>query len=90
MSNMLYCCSVLYKSRLPIICVFNKIDTVSCEYALEWMTDFETYLNAIDGDSAHAEVSRAHADGEYMGSLNRSLALVMDEFYKSVTINRLF
>jgi GPN-loop GTPase len=87
MSNMLYCCSVLYKSRLPIICVFNKIDTVSCEFALEWMADFETYLNAIEsGGERGDEEDRGAGDGEYMGSLNRSLALVMDEFYKSVPL----
>jgi GPN-loop GTPase len=78
MSNMLYCCSVLYKSRLPMVCAFNKIDAVSCEFALEWMEDFEAYLSAVDGAGAEGDES----DGEYMGSLNRSLALVMDEFYK--------
>ena len=25
LSSMLYCCSVLYKSQLPMICVFNKV-----------------------------------------------------------------
>jgi len=73
MSNMLYACSVLYKSRLPMICVFNKIDCVSCKFAEEWMNDFEAYQNALDADSE-----------EYMGTLNRSLSLVMDEFYKNI------
>ena len=52
MSNMLYSCSVLYKSRLPMVCVFNKIDAVACEFALEWMTDFEAYLEALDNSSS--------------------------------------
>lgn len=83
MSNMLYCCSVLYKSRIPIISVFNKIDIIDCKFALEWMSDFETYLNAIENDGSNENDIDARAmDGEYMGSLNRSLALVMDEFYK--------
>ena len=73
MSNMLYACSVLYKSRLPMICVFNKIDCVSCGFAEEWMNDFEAYQTALDADSE-----------EYMGTLNRSLSLVMDEFYKNI------
>lgn len=52
MSNMLYSCSVLYKSRLPMVCVFNKVDVVACEFALEWMTDFEAYLEALDNTSS--------------------------------------
>ena len=43
MSNMLYACSVLYKSRLPMICVFNKIDVVSHEFAQGWIQDFESF-----------------------------------------------
>lgn len=74
LSSMLYCCSVLYKTRLPIIACFNKTDAVPCEFALEWMTDFESYLTALDTD-----------DEQYMGSLNRSLALVLDEFYRNIS-----
>lgn len=73
MSNMLYCCSILYKSRLPMVCVFNKVDVLGCAFAEEWMQDFESYLNALEGQKE-----------EYMSSMNRSLALVMDEFYKLV------
>jgi len=79
MSNMLYSCSVLYKSRLPMVCVFNKVDVVACEFALEWMTDFEAYLEALDNTS-----SAGSGEEEYMGSLNRSLSLVMDLFYRNI------
>lgn len=71
MSNMLNSCSVLYKSRLPMVCVFNKIDVTPCEFLEEWMDDFESFQTAVDVDKE-----------EYMGSLNRSLSLVMDEFYR--------
>ena len=74
MSNMLYACSVLYKSQLPLICAFNKIDVVGCEFALEWMTDFESFQEAVDADDSE----------EYMGPFNRSLSLVMDEFYNNI------
>jgi GTPase SAR1 family protein len=74
MSNMLYASSVLYKSQLPIICVFNKTDIVSCQFALDWMTDFEKFQDALDENNRTKE--------EYMNSLNRSLSLAMDEFYK--------
>ena len=73
MSNMLNSCSVMYKSRLPMVCVFNKIDVTPCEFLEEWMDDFEAFQTAVDVDKE-----------EYMGSLNRSLSLVMDEFYRCV------
>jgi GTPase SAR1 family protein len=75
MSNMLYASSVLYKSQLPIICVFNKVDVISCEKQLEWMKDFEKFQEAID-ENINKE--------EYMNSLNRSLSLAMDEFYRLI------
>jgi len=74
MSNMLYACSILFKTHLPVICLFNKTDVAPCEFALEWMQDFESYQQALDSDRAE----------DYMGPLNRSLSLGMDEFYKSL------
>ena len=56
-----------------MVCVFNKIDITPCEFVKEWMDDFESYHAAIDID-----------DEEYMGSLNRSLSLVMDVFYRNI------
>ena len=41
MSNMLYACSILYKTRLPFIVAMNKVDVVDHAYAVEWMEDFE-------------------------------------------------
>ena len=57
--------------------MFNKIDAVSCTVPLEWMNDFEQYLSAVEGEGGEG-------GGEYMSSLNRSLALVMDEFYQNI------
>ena len=73
MSNMLYACSVLYKSKLPMIIAFNKTDVVPSTVVEEWMDDFEAYMTALDSDGE-----------EYMGSFNRSLNLVMDEFYSAI------
>ena len=73
MSNMLYACSVLYKSRLPMVLAFNKIDATPCDTIMGWMDDFENYQEALNADN----------EG-YMGSLNSSLSLVLDEFYNNI------
>lgn len=48
MSNMLYACSILYKTRLPLILAFNKVDVAQHEFALEVLLIFdEFYLASI-------------------------------------------
>ncbi|KAI7863884.1 hypothetical protein BDF14DRAFT_1988257 [Spinellus fusiger] len=74
MSNMLYACSILYKTKLPFILVFNKTDVVSHEFAMEWMTDFEKFQEALSQDSS------------YMSSLMNSMSLVLDEFYQHLKV----
>lgn len=74
MSNMLYASSVMYKSQLPLVCVFNKTDIAQHEFAKEWMENFESYQEALDQNRSD----------EYMGSFNRSLSLAMEEFYKNI------
>jgi len=80
MSNMLYACSILYKTKLPFILVFNKTDVASPEPMLEWMRDFEAFQAALASDS-HRDT-----DGEptYMNSLMNSMSLMLDEFYKEL------
>ena len=75
MSNMLYACSMLYRTKLPLVVVFNKIDVVPHEFCLEWMQDYETFQEALD---------QVGAEAGYYGSLTRSLSLVLDEFYSQL------
>ncbi|KPV78653.1 uncharacterized protein RHOBADRAFT_33384 [Rhodotorula graminis WP1] len=79
MSNMLYACSILYKTRLPFLVVFNKTDVQSHQFALEWMRDFEQFQDAL------LERRQTHGDEDgpaYQDSLMNSMSLVLDEFYK--------
>lgn len=83
-SNMLYACSILYKTKLPMIIVFNKTDVKKADFAKEWMQDFEKFqmdltkdqeLNGDDGFSSG-----------YMGSLVNSMSLMLEEFYSQLDV----
>ncbi|EMD36064.1 hypothetical protein CERSUDRAFT_52774 [Gelatoporia subvermispora B] len=82
MSNMLYACSILYKTKLPFILVFNKTDAQSHDFALEWMHDFEAFQAAL---ASHRGTTDDEGEPTYMNSLMNSMSLVLDEFYKHLT-----
>ena len=63
-----------YKLRSNLcmyVCMYT-VDVVPCQVVEDWMKDFESYQNAVDMEDKE----------EYMGSLNRSLSLAMEEFYR--------
>lgn len=86
MSNMLYACSMLYRAKLPMVIVLNKIDIVGCEFVKEWMEDYESFQEALDDASEmnngySDEMAGGGSSSGYYASLTRSLSLVLDEFY---------
>mmetsp|Transcript_7037 Transcript_7037/g.25937 ORF Transcript_7037/g.25937 Transcript_7037/m.25937 type:complete len:334 (-) Transcript_7037:137-1138(-) len=72
MSNMLYSISILYRSKLPLLLAFNKIDIQDHAFALDWMKDFEEFQSALEGDPSFAS------------QLSNSLCLVLEEFYRTL------
>lgn len=72
MSNMLYACSIMYKTKLPFIVLLNKIDIVDHSFIQEWMTDFEAFQDALS------------PSGSYASNLTLSMSLVLDQFYQNL------
>ncbi|KAH6663865.1 putative GTPase npa3 [Halenospora varia] len=92
MSNMLYACSILYKTKLPMILVFNKTDVKDADFAKEWMTDFEAFQAALkqeeeEGSFGGMEGGSGIGGGSgYMGSLLNSMSLMLEEFYSHLSV----
>ena len=82
MSNMLYAISILYKTKLPMILVFNKTDVKDESEAVEWMRDFESFQAALRKE----EEEHMEGGGGYMGSLLNSMSLVLEEFYNALSV----
>jgi len=72
MSNMLYACSILYKTKLPFIISFNKVDVMPHDFLLEWMQDWEKVGQALNRETS------------YVASLAKSMSLAMEEFYRNL------
>ncbi|GBF93041.1 GPN-loop GTPase [Raphidocelis subcapitata] len=72
MSNMLQAVSILYKTKLPLLLVFNKVDVTRHAFALTWMDDTDAFADALE------------ADASYAATLSRSLSLVLSEFYAGI------
>ncbi|KAG9738444.1 hypothetical protein KCU73_g9736, partial [Aureobasidium melanogenum] len=85
MSNMLYAISIMYKTRLPMILVFNKNDVKSEEEAIDWMRDFESFQEALRREEEEEAESGTGGSG-YMGSLLNSMSLVLEEFYNNLSV----
>lgn len=66
-----------------MILVFNKTDVHSHEFAHEWMTDFEAFQAAL----RKGEDDELGGGGSgYMGNLLNSMSLMLEEFYKHLSI----
>ena len=75
--------SILYKTKLPFILVFNKTDVHTHDFAVEWMQDFEAFQAAL---ATHQGTTDDEGEPTYMNSLMNSMSLVLDEFYKQLKV----
>ena len=75
--------SILYKTKLPFILVFNKTDVQPHDFAIEWMQDFEAFQAAL---ASHSGTTDDEGEPTYMNSLMNSMSLVLDEFYKHLKV----
>ncbi|BFZ55052.1 hypothetical protein PYCC9005_002090 [Savitreella phatthalungensis] len=85
-SSMLYAVSILYKTRLPMIVVFNKIDALEegIDEQIQWMRDFESFQLALRREE-QSQPDDAAGSG-YMHSLMNSMSLVLEEFYNHLDV----
>jgi len=87
MSNMLYACSMYYRTRLPLVICFNKTDVCPHEFCMEWMKDFEAFQDALDNARSEGGANGDVGESGFYDSLTRSLSLVLDEFYTEFSKN---
>ncbi|EEH45627.1 GTPase NPA3 [Paracoccidioides brasiliensis Pb18] len=91
---MLYACSILYKTKLPMILVFNKTDVKDAEFAKKWMTDFEAFQAALCQEEEAGAFGGVEGGGVggmgggsgYMGSFLNSMSLMLEEFYRHLSL----
>lgn len=97
MSNMLYACSILYKTKLPFVIAMNKTDVIDHKYAVDWMEDFETfqvftnrprnylcrpYISIVVNFYPFQE--SLQSETSYVANLAQSLSLALEEFYANI------
>lgn len=75
-STMLYACSILYRSGLPVVLALTKTDVASPDEIIGWMTDNDKFEEALD---------REH-DSSYFDDFNRSCGSVFSEFYEALPV----
>ena len=73
MSNMLFCCSILFRLKLPLLILFNKLDLNQEKVQEDWMKDYDKFIQSLK-----------EYDSLYLTSFSRSLSLALDDFYQKL------
>lgn len=72
MATMLQACSIMYKTQLPMVVAFNKVDVAQHGFATSWLSDVEVLSAALDTEQS------------YGATLSRSLAFALEPFYEGL------
>ena len=75
-STMLYACSILYRSGLPLVMALTKTDVKPVDEMISWMTDLNKFQEAIDKED----------DSSYFGDFNRSTGAIFSELYETMPV----
>nr|UXY86989.1 ATP/GTP-bp [Cryptomonas paramecium] len=70
--NILYSCSILYKSRLPVVMLVNKNDIISGDFIKEWMNDSDAFDKVLEREKT------------FINSFASSLSLTLENFYNKI------
>ncbi len=77
MSNLVYACSIMYKTQLPFILFFNKSDQFDTDLLISWLRDYDNFMDHL---------LQFENDGGYSTDLARSMALMLEDFYKVLNV----
>lgn len=69
-----------------MILVFNKTDVADAAFAREWMVDFESFQEALRREEEESAGEGGGGGSGYMGSLLNSMSLVLEEFYRHLSV----
>lgn len=75
-STMLYACSILYRSGLPLVLALTKTDHRSADEVISWMTDNEKFEEALDKET----------ETSYFSDFNRATGQIFSELYETMPV----
>ena len=75
-STMLYACSILYRSGLPLVLALTKTDVKTADEVIGWMTDLEKFEQALDKED----------ETSYFSDFNRSTGQIFSELYETMPV----
>ena len=74
MSNLLFCCSIFYKMKLPTLVAFNKSDIADSNIPIDWLRNYDSFTDALSQNP------------NYLSTLSKSMVLTLEEFYNNFQV----